>query len=84
MRSGLLAVTCLLVVAGCGSAEAGRPVAATEPPPASTTSPPPTTSSAPPSSTAARTAAKPPPPKPAPRPVSGVVVLDPGHNGGNA
>lgn len=59
-------------------------MAATEPPPASTTSPPPTTSSAPPSSTAARTAAKPPPPKPAPRPVSGVVVLDPGHNGGNA
>jgi N-acetylmuramoyl-L-alanine amidase len=80
VRRRFLAVACLLIVAGCGSPEAGRPAPATAP---STSSPSPAASSAPPSSTTSRPAAKP-SKKPAPRPVSGVVVLDPGHNGGNA
>jgi N-acetylmuramoyl-L-alanine amidase len=69
-----------LVLAGCG-AEAGTPVAAPSAPAATTTSPAPASSSAAPSpSRTPRTAPK---KRPAP-PVSGVVVLDPGHNGGNA
>lgn len=71
-----------LVIAGCGTSANGSPTAA----PTSTT---PATSSAPPRSaapTTTSTSKKPAAPKkkPAPAPVAGVVVLDPGHNGGNA
>jgi len=73
-----------LVLAGCGTQAAGTPTA--EPRPASPT----TTSSAPPPTTTSSPAPPSPKPTKAPPPrkpaasVSGVVVLDPGHNGGNA
>jgi N-acetylmuramoyl-L-alanine amidase len=69
-----------LVLTGCG-AEAGTPVAAPSAPPATTVSSQPSSSSAAP--TTSRKPRPKPKPKPAP-PASGVVVLDPGHNGGNA
>ncbi len=77
MRRPVLAVTCLLALAGCGSTPAAPP----SPPPApvsrSSPAPPaPTTPSAPATSPLTTTA---PPAAPAP-----VVVLDPGHNGANA
>lgn len=64
-----MALTCLLVLAACGS-----PVA--EPTPPSTSS---STRSAPPVESSESTPAPLPPPTP-----KRVVVLDPGHNGGNA
>lgn len=79
-------LTCLLAVTGCGA-----PAPAADPPSA-----PPATSSAAPAATtttttakttkSATTPARPPAAKTHadPPPVSGVVVLDPGHNGGNA
>lgn len=69
----LAVLTFLVVLAGCGTSATGTPVAETTP----TT--PPTTSSAPASSPAPTTKSPKKPP-----PASGVVVLDPGHNGGNA
>lgn len=82
----LLAV---VLVGGCGGTGTGRaapnvptPAAAGSGPSASTA-----VSSAPPSTTASSPSAPPPTPTPGPGPVSGgqpVVVLDPGHNGGNA
>jgi N-acetylmuramoyl-L-alanine amidase len=82
VRRRFLAVTCLLAVAACGAPEAGRPAPVTTPPPATSASPP---ASSPPSSTSATSSSRPPvKPSKKPAPVSGVVVLDPGHNGGNA
>lgn len=84
VRRPLLLMACLLATAGCGTQAAGVPTPERAAPAVSTTSsPPPSTSSAPPSSTAAP---RPKPSKkpPAPPAASGVVVLDPGHNGGNA
>lgn len=83
VRRSLAAVTCLLAVAGCGTSTAGTatPGTTSAKPPTASSAAPATSSSAPPTrSTAPRTSKKPAPP-PA---VSGVVVLDPGHNGGNA
>ena len=79
MRRPVLAVTCLLALAGCGSPAAGtaRP-APTTTTTASTTSAAPTTV-APPAVTTTTPAPPPPPAKP-----QRVVVLDPGHNGANA
>jgi N-acetylmuramoyl-L-alanine amidase len=76
-------VTCLLAVAGCGAQAAGTPTPATSLPPASATSAPPPSSATPATSVAPKSSAAP-KKKPAPPPVSGVVVLDPGHNGANA
>ncbi len=77
------------VMSACGQAGvAGQAVAADVPAPSSTSSsaapttttvPPSTVASAPPSSSA-----RPPSTKPKPPPPGRVVVLDPGHNGGNA
>lgn len=77
MRRPVLAVTCLLVLAGCGSPAAGTARPASTPP--ATTSPTAitTTDVAPPTPPPANST----PPDAKPQPV---VVLDPGHNGANA
>ncbi len=81
MRRPLAAVLCLLTLAGCGSTTSGSATAASSSSPAAT---PRTTSvSAAPPTTVPRSTV-PRSTKAAPPPVSGVVVLDPGHNGGNA
>jgi N-acetylmuramoyl-L-alanine amidase len=83
VRRPLVVVMCL-VLAGCGTQAAGTPTPA---PDVTTTGPATTVSTAPPPATAPRStkaAPKPTKNKPAPPPASGVVVLDPGHNGGNA
>jgi N-acetylmuramoyl-L-alanine amidase len=75
-----------LVLTGCGTQAAGTPT------PAPTTAAPVATTSAPAPGASTTSTARPPSPKPTsappkkppPRAVSGVVVLDPGHNGGNA
>lgn len=80
-------MTCLLALAGCGAPAAGSPTPApvpppssssVAPPPSSVTTPPPAPASTPATPRATVTATRP------ASPVSGVVVLDPGHNGGNA
>jgi N-acetylmuramoyl-L-alanine amidase len=78
-------VVMCLVLAGCGTQAAGTPTPEPSPATAPTTTAPGTSSAAPSSAKPSPSAKpKPPPRKPAPATVSGMVVLDPGHNGGNA
>jgi N-acetylmuramoyl-L-alanine amidase len=76
-------VVMCLVLAGCGTQAAGTPTPEPQSaiPRTTTTSSSASSSAAPPSP---KPTATPSPRKPAPATVSGVVVLDPGHNGGNA
>ncbi len=88
VRRPLAVLIGLLTLAGCATSTAGTATApssvpsvaatASRTPTSATKAPPPTTSR--PSAVATPAPRK----KPAPPPASGVVVLDPGHNGGNA
>src|SRR5262245_56813282 len=86
-RRGVMVVagTLAVLVSACGQAPVGgSPVAAVVPSsPAPTTTSPVSSVAPPPSSTPSSTSSKPPATQAKPVPGGRVVVLDPGHNGGN-
>lgn len=88
MRRHVRAVSAavLLVLSGCGAPGPGEPIPAPAPAPTLSTASPVTSSITPPASTSVTTSAPTSAPTSAavPAPPERVVVLDPGHNGGNA